>query len=114
MFAISAPARKAIDAVTRGNVGVRGLKENLASPARGEHRRAREHRLDRAGRVVEHVRSDTLIGPAELRHQDEVDGRALLENADAWILRDGLEKRPLELASRHIGGVGDPARTVPT
>jgi hypothetical protein len=98
--------------VAARHVGIRRVEVHLARAAGGEQRRAREHRIDGAGGIVEHVGPHALIGAAELRHEDEIDPRPLLEDADTRVIGDRIEKRPLHLAPGHVRGVGDAPCTV--
>ena len=100
------------DAVAGRDVRIRRVEVDLPRPAGREHGRPREDGDDLAGRDVEHVRARADLRAAELRQRDEVDGRVLLEDADARVPLERLEQRTLHLAPRHVLRVGDAPRAV--
>ena len=88
------------EAVAAGAHRVGRAQEDLAEPARGQHRRAGEAADDLAGRLVEHVGAhagqrivDGAAVAAVVRRGQQVDGRVAGEEPHARVLRERRDQR---------------------
>lgn len=97
------------DPITRRDIGVAGVKIDLAGPAGGNDHKPGPHRHHLMGFAIEHIGpEDAPLGEAEFGSCNQVDGIVVLKKMNIGMLSGMLFQRRLNSTTRGIGGMHHP------